>query len=233
MKSKDVKATLNEAKSLTTNQIVFLYGCGPSLEKNIEKLNELDIFKNKIINIVANGAITALINNNIYPHISVTDLDGNINDLIKANERGTINFVHAHGDNIPLLKENVPKFNKIIGTTQTKKFEKVLNFGGFTDGDRGVFIAEFLGAKAIFLIGFDFGDIVGKYSKPNMKKDYFASEIKIKKLKIAKLLIKWISTWSNATIFNLTGARDTIEGIKNVSFDELNELLNNYKQELD
>ncbi|MFX1450225.1 MAG: 6-hydroxymethylpterin diphosphokinase MptE-like protein [Promethearchaeota archaeon] len=221
LKAKEINSILDEAKSLISNQIVFLYGCGPSLEKNIENLLKLGIYNKKIANIAANGAISALIKYNIHPHLSVTDLDGDINDLIKANEAGTISFIHAHGDNIPLLEEYVPKFKKIIGTTQTRPLDKVKNFGGFTDGDRGVFIAEFLEAKMILLVGFDFGTIIGKYSKPSLKKDILADKIKLKKLKIAKALIKWVSTWSNASIFNLTGAKDKIRGIRNLQYNEL------------
>ncbi|NVM03517.1 MAG: DUF115 domain-containing protein [Candidatus Helarchaeota archaeon] len=226
LKSKDTSNALNQAKSLISNQIIFVYGCGPSLEKNIEDLSETNIFDKKFVNIAANGSISALIKHHIFPQISVTDLDGDINDLLTTNEKGTISFVHAHGDNIPFLKKYVPKFEKIIGTTQTRPIGKVKNFGGFTDGDRGVFIAEFFEAKMIFLVGFDFGNIIGKYSKPSLKEDVVASKIKIKKLRIAKSLIKWVSTWSNATIFNLTGAKEKIRGIRNVQYDELENIFN-------
>ncbi len=226
LESRDTSNILNEVNSLISNQNIFVYGCGPSLEKNIEDLMELNIFDKKIINIAANGSISALIKHHLYPQISVTDLDGDIIDLLNANDKRTISFVHAHGDNIPFLKKYVPKFKKIIGTTQTRPLENVKNFGGFTDGDRGVFIAEYFKAKRIFLVGFDFGNIVGKFSKPSLKKDIVANKIKIRKLKIAKSLIKWVSTWSDATIFNLTGAKDKIRGIRNVQFNELENLIN-------
>ncbi|MFX0133654.1 MAG: 6-hydroxymethylpterin diphosphokinase MptE-like protein [Candidatus Hodarchaeota archaeon] len=226
LESKDTSNSLNEAKSLISNQITFVYGCGPSLEKNIEALLQLNINDKKYVNIAANGSISALIKHHIYPHINVTDLDGDINDLLDANKKGTISFVHAHGDNIPLLEKYVPKFKNIIGTTQTRPIGKVKNLGGFTDGDRGVFIAEFFEAKLIFLVGFDFGNIIGKFSKPSLNKDIVANKIKKKKLTIAKSLIKWVSTWSNATILNLTGAKDKIRGIRNVEYSELENLFN-------
>jgi len=225
LKTKDTETALNAAKSCVSNRNVLIFGCGPSLEKNIQDLLDMQIPEGKLINIAANGAISALLKYKIYPHISVTDLDGNIDDLLKANREGTISFVHAHGDNISRLKKFVPKFNKIVGTTQTRPFGKVMNYGGFTDGDRAVFIAEFLKSKSIFLLGFDFGNIVGKFSKPNLKNHAPASDNKIKKLKISKNLIKWISTWSDATIYNLTGSNEKIKGIKDLQFDKLKSII--------
>ena len=62
----------------------------------------------------------------------------------------------------------VRKFSNVIGSTQTKSFGKMENFGGFTDGDRCVFLAEYFNAKKIVLIGMDFGREIGKYSKNNV-----------------------------------------------------------------
>jgi len=58
LKSKEINSILNEARSLISNQIVFLYGCGPSLEENIENLLKLEMYNKKIVNIAANGAIS-------------------------------------------------------------------------------------------------------------------------------------------------------------------------------
>jgi len=225
LKFRDTDSVIKEAKEYISNQIVFLYGCGPSLEKNVKNLLELGIFRKKIINITADGAISALMRHDIFPEISVTDLDGNINDLLEASQKGTISFIHAHGDNVKLLKKFVPKFKKVIGTTQTRPIGKILNYGGFTDGDRAVFIAELLGAKAIFLVGFDFGTIVGRFSKPNLLKDSPASKNKIKKLNIAKNLIQWTNSWSNAVFYNLTGSKNKIRDIENVQYDKLCDLI--------
>ena len=40
----------------------------------------------------------------------------------------------------------VKEFANVVGTTQTEEFGKMKNFGGFTDGDRCVFLAEFFNA---------------------------------------------------------------------------------------
>jgi len=52
----------------------------------------------------------------------------------------------------------VPRLRKVIGTTQSRPTNGLYNFGGFTDGDRAVFLAKHLDALKIILIGFDFED---------------------------------------------------------------------------
>lgn len=155
---------------------VFVIGGGKNL------VNELSRdFSNDTI-IAADGTTTQLMRRNIIPHIIVTDLDGNIEDQLKANENGALIAVHAHGDNIKAIKKWTPKFRgKIMGTVQSRPFNNLHNFGGFTDGDRGVFLAHHFGAKNIRLIGFDFEN-VGE--KPNCN-----TEVKARKLQWAKKLI--------------------------------------------
>ncbi|NJD53550.1 MAG: DUF115 domain-containing protein [Candidatus Methanoperedens sp.] len=133
---------------------ILVCGKAPCLEDDIKK--KID-FKKYVV-IAADGATSVLMNNGITPDIIVTDLDGNIDDEAKANELGAIMVVHAHGDNIDTLGEELPRLKRVIGTTQSKPFNNVYNFGGFTDGDRSVFIAKEMGAKSITLIGFDFKD---------------------------------------------------------------------------
>ena len=52
----------------------------------------------------------------------------------------------------------VPQLENVIGTCQCRPPEGLYNFGGFTDGDRSVFLASELGALSIELVGFDFED---------------------------------------------------------------------------
>jgi len=81
-----------------------------------------------------------------------------MDDEARANDLGAIMVVHAHGDNIDALGEELPRLKRVIGTTQSKPLPNVHNFGGFSDGDRSVFLANEMGAKTITLIGFDFKD---------------------------------------------------------------------------
>ena len=74
--------------------------------------------------------------------------------------------------------------------------ENVINPGGFTDGDRILyFIHKLLNpSQTIFLIGMDFKNIVGKYSKLDIKSDQEGTLIKKKKLRYAVELLEWIKT---------------------------------------
>ena len=109
--------------------------------------------------IAADAAARTLAKCSILPDIVFTDLDGLDDDVLSMNEKGTLLAVHAHGDNIPLVKSWVPKIQGfVIGTTQSAPISHVYNFGGFSDGDRGVFAAHELGAAEVKLIGFDLDD---------------------------------------------------------------------------
>jgi len=159
---------------MLNGKVVSICGAGENLEK---ELNEIEG-----IIIAADEATTILLSNNILPDIITTDLDGNVNDIIKATEKGSIVIIHAHGDNINALKKYLSCFKgKIMLTTQAEPFNGIYNFGGFTDGDRAYCIAKHFNAKKIKLIGFNF-------DKPKQKerKDL---EAKKKKLEWAKKII--------------------------------------------
>ncbi len=118
----------------------------------------------------------------IVPDIIVTDLDGEVEREIEANELGSTILIHAHGDNTEAIREFLPLFSGPVGgTVQTEPIPPLMNFGGFTDGDRAAFIASALGAKSIFISGFDFENPIHKDGKdPKIKK---------KKLDWAKYLL--------------------------------------------
>ena len=203
---------------------VIIFGAGPSLKKNIVELNELDELEelnlNKFTLIAADGATTALLEENIIPDIIVTDLDGKMEDIIEANNSGAILAVHAHGNNIDKIKEYVPKLKRILGTTQSDPLENVYNFGGFTDGDRCIFLAIELGAKFIVLAGMDFGDIVTKYSRPDLREsEGKADKIKQMKLNLAKKLTQWAAENENVKIVNISGG-ESIKGVDDIKLDD-------------
>jgi uncharacterized Rossmann fold enzyme len=133
---------------------VLVCGKAPRLK---DDLKNIDV--KKYVVIAADGATSILLNAGITPDIIVTDLDGNMDDEARANEKGAIMVIHAHGDNMDALSAEVPGLKRVIGTTQSKPLRNVYNFGGFTDGDRSVFLAREMGAKSITLIGFDFKDV--------------------------------------------------------------------------
>jgi len=195
----------HKSKADIRNFIVF--GAGPSLKKDIEKVKKIFNLEdsNDYILISADGATTALLEENIVPDIIVTDLDGKIDDLLLANDLGSLFILHAHGNNFNQILKYTNKFDKILGTTQSKPFSNLYNFGGFTDGDRAVFLAITLSAEKIILAGMDFGNIITKYSRPEINSDTAeADEIKRKKLMYAEKLIDWIKNNNNIEIINLS-----------------------------
>jgi uncharacterized Rossmann fold enzyme len=170
-----------------------------------------------ITKIVADGAVKALIENNIIPDILVTDLDGDEKSLKKIGKGKTIMVVHAHGDNFDKL-ELVSKFKNCIGTTEAKSFGKIHNFGGFTDGDRCVFLAKHFKAKKIILFGMDFGNKIGKYSKTKIT----SKKTKIKKLRQGKKLLEWIASKNSSDLYTTS---KPIKGFKKIYYNELESVL--------
>lgn len=173
---------------------VIVVGAGPSLE---DSKTLKFIKKNKAaVKIAADGAVQFFIENKVKPDIVVTDLDGDPAALQKAEKGGAIMVVHAHGDNTAMLKKLVPKFKKLVGSTQVMPVENVHNFGGFTDGDRGVFLAEEFGAKKIVLVGMDFGDSIGKYSKKKVKD----AKLKKQKMQAGRRLLEMLAKQSRSEL---------------------------------
>lgn len=150
---------------------VLVCGNAPVLPDDLKLIDPKDY-----VIIAADGATAVLVDTGITPDIIVTDLDGDIEKEIIANQKGAIAVVHAHGDNIDKLEKYVPRLKDIIGTTQSKPLNDIHNFGGFTDGDRCAYLAKEFNAASITIIGFDL-------------EDTDVSPIKKKKLKWARWLI--------------------------------------------
>lgn len=198
----------HELKKTIFEKSVFVVGSGPSLKSAIPILKKYK----KIIKICADTALLPMVKNGITPHIIVTDLDGDI-ELIKKSSKKGIVVVHAHGDNISKL-EFVKNFKNCIGTTQTKQVGKISNFGGFTDGDRCVFLASHFGASKIFLFGMDFGVKIGTYSKTKRSE----KKIKLKKLKYGRILLEWLAPKTKSELFTLS---DPLKGFKKITYRQL------------
>ena len=167
--------SLSELESVISEKPVLACGNAPGLRAELSKI-DLSAF----VIIAADGASAAFMDMGRVPEVICTDLDGNsesdIEKEILACELGSIVLIHAHGDNLDKLEKYVPRFKRFIATTQAEPFDKVYNFGGFSDGDRCVFVAQNFRAKSVRLAGFDF-------------EDPCVNPIKKKKLKWAKELI--------------------------------------------
>ena len=146
-------ADIDVLDTLVRGRDVLVCGNAPCLS------NDLDVvdIKDQLV-IAADGATTVLLDRDVIPDIIVTDLDGDIEKEITANKKGSTMVVHAHGDNTKKLLKYVPLMKDIIGTTQARPLVNVHNFGGFSDGDRCVFLALEFNASSITLAGFDLND---------------------------------------------------------------------------
>jgi hypothetical protein len=183
-------ATVSELAELIYGKHVYIFGAGKSLEEKVKNgtLHQIDSFcdDESTAIIAVDGATSALLKNNIMPDIIMTDLDGNVDDQIAANEQGAIVVIHAHGHNMAAMKKYMSRFTgKIFATTQSTPIKNVHNFCGFTDGDRAVFMAEYFMARCVKLIGFDFSGEASEFSPTE-------SAIKAKKMLWGKILIERI-----------------------------------------
>lgn len=144
-----VRATDSDLRTLLDAKEVTVAGNGPNLAAELADARG--------ILITADEATSVALGRGLRPAILVTDLDGTVADQVKANDAGTIAVVHGHGDNGPAVRKWAPLFaGKTVATTQSRPVGRLRNFGGFTDGDRAVFLAEAFGASQIHLVGFDF-----------------------------------------------------------------------------
>ncbi len=132
--------------------------------------------------ISAGSATERVLKAGIAPDILVTDLDGDIKSQIEVSDSGAVTVVLAHGDNTEAVAEHIASFKgPLIITTQSRPAGILMNYGGFTDGDRAVCIARHFGAKKILLEGFDFDN-------PRLKNGDNA-ERSLRKLKWAEKII--------------------------------------------
>jgi len=164
----------DELESLLRGERVFVLGNGPSLPMSLEGVDGVVIAADAAASVYRRIA-------GREPDVIVTDLDGPPDIL----EMRSLKVVHAHGDNMEKLRAFVPRIKELVATTQVEPRGKVHNFGGFTDGDRAVFISMMAGARSVALIGMDF------YSTTEY--DILAGknlERKRRKLEIAKKLIE-------------------------------------------
>ena len=174
------RLSINSLEDMIWGRTAVIFGAHEKVKDDFRELNieerDDDVF------IAADGACSAMREMGIRPDIIVSDLDGAPEDLLHWNRSGVPLIVHAHGDNMDRITDIGPQLSSSMATTQSTPFDDVHNFGGFTDGDRCVFLADHFGAIRIILVGFDF-DTVGKYS-------FSANEDqKLRKLKWARELL--------------------------------------------
>lgn len=209
-------------KEVIRDKPVFVVGAGPSIERSIDVV----LRKRECVIIAADGACSKLLEVEVTPHIVVTDLDGNVDDIYKAWCKGAYIIIHAHGDNIQALEEHVKRFGeRIIGTTQTRPMGCLYNFGGFTDGDRAVFMALELDCRMVGMVGMDLSRTVGKYSKPWLRSDEIAWPLKYAKFVVARRLLSWVSKLYSKPVLRVVvdgyDCGESMSGVRDVNLSEL------------
>jgi uncharacterized Rossmann fold enzyme len=188
---------LNKLQKKCLNRQLLFFGAGPSLYEILGNYsNFLQAKKDQFLFITADGAARGLIEHNMIPDVIVSDLDGLTFHLIeKFLSMGVLLVIHAHGDNLDKLQACeiiLKKYENLIGTTQNDPIWPIINPGGFTDGDRALYFMHHIAPidQPFYLIGYDFGEKIGRYSKPDYIEDLPMTPMKQKKTQIAQQLIQ-------------------------------------------
>lgn len=167
---------------------VIVCGAGPSLKQHMKSLmNSEDLSEAAIV--VADGAVSVMLELGLHCDVVVTDLDGDIDHLREMKSKGALLIVHAHGDNMERVELIVPLLGEVLGSTQVEPTDRAFLWGGFTDGDRACHIVCEYSPQRVTLAGMDFGTTVGRWSKPGHEYHYPADKRKRMKLKLAEELI--------------------------------------------
>lgn len=161
---------------------------------------ELELAADADVVVAASVAADHLRDHGIAVDAMVTDLDKNPETTVALTAERTPVAVHAHGDNVELLEQWVPRLDHdyVIPTTQAAPASGLHNFGGFTDGDRAAFLADALGATELVFPGWDFDDPA-------------VSAEKREKLRWAERLLYWLERRRGQRFAVLDGRRDDIE----------------------
>lgn len=185
----------NIKKTISSKQILF-FGAGPNLCRHLTQIIKgIKKNRNKFFLVAADGSANALRIYNILPDIIISDLDGiSYSEFQYFNHNNVIILIHGHGDNISKIKEyseTIQNGKNIICTTQNQSKYPIINPGGFTDGDRGIYFLHHIAPpqNVFWLFGYDFSGSIGPFSKQGLAIPKKMSDIKAKKMKIAKELI--------------------------------------------
>ncbi|MHC3439915.1 6-hydroxymethylpterin diphosphokinase MptE-like protein [Natrialbaceae archaeon A-gly3] len=200
-RARDVLASITEPFEKThleaaRGSTVAVAGGGPSLNSggDLERAREADCV------FAASTAADVLEDHGIGVDCMVTDLDKNPETVVRLTDRGAPVAVHAHGDNIPAVREIVPDCTDeyVLGTTQAAPRGPVVNVGGFTDGDRAAFLADHAGAASLEFVGWDLDD-------PTV------GSMKAKKLEWAERLLYWLECRRGERFSVLDGRRANVD----------------------
>ncbi|GAA0533476.1 6-hydroxymethylpterin diphosphokinase MptE-like protein [Halorubrum ejinorense] len=172
-------------------ETVAVAGAAPSLGDEVATARDADVV------VAASTAADVLADRGVTVDCMVTDLDKNPDTAAALTRQGVPVAAHAHGDNVPAVREWLPRFADewTLATTQAAPVGVVANFGGFTDGDRAAFLADHLGAGELVFPGWDFDD-------PDV------DPMKARKLDWAARLLRWLERRRGERFAVLDGRRE-------------------------
>jgi len=177
----------------TDGSTVAVAGAADTLPEEVEGAAAADVV------FAASTAADTLLEAGVRVDLMITDLDKNPDTARALTIEGIPVAVHAHGDNRDAVDVHVPPMETswVLPTTQAAPAGPVRNFGGFTDGDRGAFLADHLGAGELVFPGWDLDD-------------FSVDPAKAEKLEWAERLLYWLERRRGERFDLLDGRRDSI-----------------------
>jgi len=183
-------------RALFDGRRVAVAGGAPSLDRAAD----LALARRADVVVAASTAADVLADAGVDVDLMVTDLDKNVGTARDLTRAGVPVAAHAHGDNVPAVREWIPRFDPdhTLPTTQAEPRGPVENFGGFTDGDRAAFLADHFGADRLVFPGWEFTD-------PSVGPE------KRHKLVWAERLLHWLERRRDERFAVLDGRREAID----------------------
>jgi uncharacterized Rossmann fold enzyme len=172
---------------------VAVVGAAPSLANETDRAADAEYV------FAASTAVDVLRDHGVAVDLMVTDLDKNPETARELSRVGVPVAAHAHGDNLPAVREWIPQFGSehVLATTQAAPTGPVVDYGGFTDGDRAAFLADEFGANELQFVGWEFDD-------PSV------GPMKAKKLRWAERLLEWLERRRDERFSVLDGRRESL-----------------------
>ncbi|MEM4723098.1 MAG: 6-hydroxymethylpterin diphosphokinase MptE-like protein [Desulfurococcaceae archaeon] len=212
----------SELKNIIEDNIVIIIGFGVDLDTELDYLYRLKHLLDKSVIVVVDKAIGRVLDYGFKIDIFITDLDFDMYYLDRISSE-TIFIIHSHGDNVDRIELIVPylleKGFKIHGTTQVESLWNVFNYGGFTDGDRALYLVNYFKPRRVILVGMDFNKLLNK----NVIDKYYGNGLKhlrkIVKLEIAEKLLEELICKTNTFIYSLS--RNFLKCIVRISENDL------------
>ncbi|MFC6953330.1 6-hydroxymethylpterin diphosphokinase MptE-like protein [Halorubellus litoreus] len=212
-RARDVLADLSPKLSLAafegvlSGRDVAVVAPGPSLDADLDAVARVADDPDGAV-LAVSSAAPVLREHDVAVDGYVTDLDAAPELAPALTREGVPSAVHAHGDNVPAVREVVPECDRehVLGTTQAapRPDAGVVNVGGFTDGDRAAFLADHVGARSLSFPGWDLDDDA-------------VDPMKARKLAWARRLLAWLERDRRARLGTderfavLDGHRDDVD----------------------